>query len=358
MFSNINFSRHSVILFCSITVASAILLAEVYTLAPDFQNRWINDYDLYVQWGIQQLTSTDPCLPQTINYYPLPSTLWVFIPLALMPRWFLLVFMFAPFIFVVLMLKKAGVSTWLYYPLLLQSGFGQLDGWLMVPLYWLLEDRTWLAGIGAVLVLFKPQIAIFTVLYMVVCWIIKKNWRNLSSFAITLVIVYLPTFLICPTWPLAMLDATGTRINETNMITRGSSVWSWIWHGSWTLVLFPVMALVSIALFLYCFIARQKRAQAVQCLGLLVMPVLYTSSSVTLIPTLKKHSQLVILTITSWVCVVIDTLAGGWGGAYAIIPIVVLVLLAIEPTTPPIPTTQTVLQNTTAVETINTLPRD
>lgn len=335
--SQLKLSPRSIFLCVLIAIVSSLLLVEVTTLAPGILDRWINDYDSYVLWGNALLSSTDKCLPQASSYYPLPSTLWVFVPLALLPRWFVLLFMFVPFIFPLLIFKRAGAATWLYYPLMVQSAFGQIDGWLIVPFYWLIQDVRWLAGIGAVLVLFKPQLAIFAVGYMVIHWLVQRNWRNLGAFFITLAIVYLPSFFVCPTWPLAMLNVVGGRTGESNMATRGTSLWAWIWHGGWTLWLLPVVVLVVITLVAYVFLVRNKRIHAVTNLGLLVMPVLYVSSSVLLILTLRTQRQLVILTAISWVGVVIDTLAGGWGGAYVIIPITALILLARDKDQPPQP---------------------
>lgn len=311
-------------------IVLALFVVEINTFAPTFLDRWINDYDSYVLWGNSQRLSLDQCSPQTSNYYPMPSTLWVFIPLSLMPRWFVLVFMFLPLIFPLLLFKKDGAITWLYYPMLVQSGFGQIDGWLLVPFYWLIQDIRWLAGIGAVLVLFKPQLAIFTVGYMIIHWLVQRNWHNLSTFAITLAIVYIPSFFVCPTWPLAMLHVVGGRTTESNMATRGATLWAWAWHGGVTLWILPIVAVGTAILLAYVFVARRKRAEVAQILGLLTIPVLYASSFVMLLPIFKTRRHLTILTLISWVGVVIDTIAGGWGGAYVIIPITGLILLALD----------------------------
>lgn len=333
-------SWRSIVIGGFLVISLVLFIVEITALAPGFLDRWINDYDSYVRWGNAQRSSLDQCSPQASNYYPMPSTLWIFIPLSLMPRWFVLVFMFAPLIFPLLLFKKAGAITWLYYPMLVQSGFGQIDGWLILPLYWLVQDIRWLAGIGAVLVLFKPQLAIFTVGVMVIQWLVRRNWRNLGAFAITLAIVYIPSFFVCTTWPLEMLRVVGGRTTESNMATRGATLWAWVGHGDVTFWLLPIVALGTAALLVYVFVVRRQRAQAAQIFGLLTIPVLYVSSYVMLLPILKTRRHLVVLTVISWVGVVIDTLAGGWGGAYVIIPITALVLLARDPSALPDPAPQ------------------
>jgi hypothetical protein len=178
------------------------------------------------------------------------------------------------------------------------------------------------------LVLFKPQLAVFTVAYMFVHWLVQRNWSNLGTFLIALAIVYIPSFFVCPTWIPTMLNVSSGRTGESNMLTRGASLWAWLWHGDWTLWLLPIISIIVIGLLIYVFIVQKKRAQAAQCFNLLVMPVLYASSSVTLLSILRTRRQLIILTIISWVAVLLDTFAGGFGGVYILLPITALILLA------------------------------
>jgi hypothetical protein len=177
-------SRRSLIVIALFAAVLVLFIAEVAALSPGFMDFFIHDYDSYVLWGNTQRLSFDQCAPQAANYYPLPSTLWIFAPLSMFPRWFAFVFMFAPFIFLLPLFKKDSGIAWLFFPLWVQTGNGQIDGWLILPLYWLIQNTRWLAGIGAVLVLFKPQIAIFAVGYMIIHWFTQRNWRNLGAFAI------------------------------------------------------------------------------------------------------------------------------------------------------------------------------
>jgi len=341
MRSRFTINQRAAILFILLVIVLIVFLIELAVLAPEFFARPPNDYDIYAHWGLAERLGPEKYSYWLVNYYPLPTTLWVFVPLSLLPNWFAIIWTIAPFLFALWLFRKPGVILWLYYPLLVQTGIGQLDGWLLLPLYWLIEDRPWLAGVGAVLVLFKPQLAFVTVAYALLSWVIRRDWRNLRAFAITLAIIYLPAFIVNPLWLLTMLDRMHVRANESLLPTRGASLWAWIWRGGITLWFLPIVGLLATVLVLYIFVRRGKRMQAAQLLGLLVTPVLYAANFVTIIPILKTPRQILILTIISWVGVVMDTLAGGWGGAYAIIPITALFLLAREndaTITPPTPT--------------------
>ena len=320
------------------------LLIELSKFVPEWSAHPPNDYGIYVHWGTADRLGPEKYAYALPNYYPRPTTLWVFVPLSILPNWFALFWTIVPLFFTLWLFKKPGVILWLYYPMLVQAATGQIDGWLLVPLLWLIENLPWFAGIGAALVLFKPQLSFAIVLFALIFWLSKKDVRNLSAFAATLCVLYLPAFITNPRWPLEMIDNMQVRANESILPTRGASLWAWAWHGGITLWLLPIAGITAIALVYYVFSVRGRRFQAVQLLGLLIMPVLYVSNFVTIIPLLKTPRQIVLLTVVSWIAVAIDTFAGGWGGAYALIPLAALYLLARDTdqeATLPIPTTQT-----------------
>ncbi len=272
-----------------LVIAGFVLLAEFFALIPNFTAHLPNDYGAYMRWGMVERLGPDQYYYALPNYYPLPTTLWVFVPLSLLPTWFSLVWMVVPFLFTLWLFKKSGGVLWLYYPMMVQAAVGQLDGWLLLPLLWLIENRPWFAGIGAVLVLFKPQLSFFTVLFALVFWVFKRDWRNLGAFAATLTVIYLPAFIADPFWVFTMLDKMQIRANENLLPTRGATLWAWAWHGGVTLWLLPLVAIAAAALVLYVFRVRGKPFQAMQLLGLLTIPVLYASNLVTIVPILKTQ---------------------------------------------------------------------
>ena len=304
-------------------LASIIYLA--WQLAPrvlSSSNWQPYDYNLYVGWG-RALREGH------VTYsYPLPTIFWIFVPLSLLPSAFSIVFALVPFLFTSYLLGRRGFIVWLYYPLIVQAAFGQLDGWLILPFSWMLKDKPRWAAVGAVLLLTKPTLAPLAVIYVLVRWLRLRNWLQLRWFALALVVLITPAFIIDPLWLLHFIAQLHVRATETNMPTRGAALWAWAWHGGITLVLLPVLLLFVLILCLRLVRRHSDLLPLAEILNLLLLPFLYASNLTMLIPLLVTSRRMLIIPTLSWICVGIDVLAGGWGGAYALIPLSLLVLLA------------------------------
>lgn len=298
------------------------------------------DYSLYLAWG-QALRHG-----QITYSYPLPTIFWVFAPLSLLPAPFIFVWAAAPFLFLLAIFGRKGIILWLYFPLLVQTAFAQLDGWLILPLWWLVNNRPLLAPLGAVLLMVKPTLAPLAILVALVRWFVRREWQQLKWFTFILVIFLAPAFVIDPLWLVHFIQQLPVRATEVNVLTRSSSLWAFVWHGGFTLLLLPILFLIILALTLK-IIRRRKRAIATaEALNLIFVPFLYLSNSTLLAPLLTSTRELVILTAIAWVAVGLDILAGGFGGVYVLIPVTALWLFA-NPApaenalTPPSPTTKT-----------------
>ena len=57
------------------------------------------------------------------------------------------------------------------------------------------------------------------------------------------------------------------------------------------------------------------------------MPVLYAGSAVTVIPLLRKPSELIAIVLVALVAYWLDGVLGGFGGGYVLIPLVTLYFL-------------------------------
>lgn len=311
-----------------ILVLTGILLARLYALL--FQSsRWVlaDYYNYFLPWG--QLAREG-----VLNYrYPLATVLWVFVPLSVVPQWFSLIWFVAPFAFAVCILGRKGVIAWFLFPSLLQAATGQLDGWLLLPLHWLFTGTAVLSEISCALVTLKPQLAFLVVPYAIWHWGAGRRWRSLLLFLAALIILHLPAFILDPAWPIKMIPELQARGTESFLAVRGASLWWWPWHGAWIIPSLFFFAMASV-LFLRAFHSEGARKRAVFLLGLLLMPVLYPVSYVTVIAALKGSArQLVLMVLVSWMAVIIDILFQGWGGAYSIIPVAALWLLGTRQTT-------------------------
>ncbi len=309
-----------------LTIAGAILVHEIISAWPYIITYVPGDYAYFLGCGHALQERIYHC------FYPLPAVLLIFLPLSFLPTWFALVWILLPFIFVLCIFGKKGIAVWLSYPFLVQAAFGELEGLLLLPIYWLIQDHTILAGISAAFLTLKPQLAVFLVPFMVYRWFSKRNWRSLVLFLGALLVLYLPAFLIDPFWPSKMIVADQVRVNESIQLTRGATLWGWWWHGGWTIWVLPLLVAVTAALSLRAFGKEEKQTRAMYLLDLILVPILYAVSFVTAIPTLKKSTlHLLVYTIVSWIAVGFDILTHGWGGVYVLIPLVALLLLAMDP---------------------------
>ncbi len=300
----------------------AILLGLLITNVPALMDWRPNDYTSYVYWA-------EMFKQGRLNYdYPLPVVLWFFVPLTFLPIQFALVVAVAPFIIILWMHGRKGLILFPFYPLLVQTGYAQIDGLLIVPLMWALENRPIWGAVGTLLLVAKPSLAPLTILYMIVRWIQERDFRNLRWFAGLSILFVLPAFIIDPLWPVHFFARTQLRAGEPNMVPRGASIWAWFWHGGITVWLAPLVILLVLGLLVY--IARRERnlTSAVQALGLISFPSLYVSASTMLIPLLTTWQEMLLMTVVSWLLILVDAAARGWGGIYVLIPVTMLVLLA------------------------------
>lgn len=304
-------------------IAAGVLFLTQFATLHSLLSSWRPyDYDLYISWGTALRNGT-------VTYsYPLPSIIWVFMPLSFLPDDFKLLWAAAPFIFVLFLFKRTAPVLWLYFPLLVQTAYGQLDGWTIMPLYWLVQDRPRLGPLGAVLLLIKPTLAPFTIAYVLYHWVRSRRWQSLFWFGGILGIYLLPAFIIEPNWVVNFALQIPIRATESNMIPRGASIWAWWWHGGITPYLFPLIMLAVVALALLIVHRSRNHLPLIQLIGLIMNPFLYASNFTSIIPLLSSSSEVFAITLASWIAVGVDIWANGWGGAYTFIPLAGLVLLS------------------------------
>jgi hypothetical protein len=345
-------TRRNIVFGFMLVVALVLLVYELATVGGAWVSSPLIDYDVYVERG-QSARGGVFFPPEKENPYPLPTTLFLFIPLSFLPPWFKIIWTLGPYVLLLFLYGKSGALWWLYYPMMIQGATGQMDGWLLLPLVWLLEDRPRLAGLGAVLLLLKPQLAWLTVLVALIQWTRRRDRTNLLWFFIPFLILWVPSFVIRPFWLLQVITPLMQRANESIMPTRGASIWGWVWwYGGWLIWFVPLV--LALAGFLASRVARAKPLQTAQCINLLVTPVLYASNMVMLIPLSKSARHTLILVAVSWLGVLGDGAFNVFGGAYVILPLTALWLLS-NPKLP-IPTLKTARTNTNSTAQTHTPP--
>ena len=318
-------TRRNVLILGALFVCLSALAIELVVILPRVLAEWHPyDYNLYLEMGRSARQGVNPIGPR--HYYPLPTVLWIFAPLSLLPDWFRLVWLIAPIFFILTLFGRRGLLLLAFTPLWYASSDAMVDGWLLLPMLWLLENRAGWAGIGAVALLMKPQIAILTIIFALARWVWTRDWRNLGAFAGALTLFCLPAFIFDPEWMQRMLAVLPQRANESTALLPllSSSLWSWWSLGLWGQIVLIALVAVSVILFIRAWRADDRRLVAFQCLNLLFVPVLFMANSITLAPALSRRNELFVLVAVSLIAFALDLAAHGFGGVYVFIPLTVL----------------------------------
>ena len=319
------------ILYVLSGVSVLVLAVEIIMIMPRVLQVWYPfDYGRYVAMGNALRENPHSYGARAIDtWYPLPAQLWVFVPLSFMPDWFRLIWVLLPLAFILRRLGGRALLLFLFPPLWFAVADGMVDLWLLFPLVWMLENRPGFAGLGVVLTLVKPQVTLLAALYVLVRWIVARDRKNLLTVGAALIVFCVPAFLLQPDWVLKMLAALPERTGEGGAQVQLliASIWAWWRLGGLGYLIFGAFALATAVLFWCAFQRAPNRVGAVQALNLALMPVLYAGSAVTVISLLRKSSELIAIVLLALGAYWLDGALGGFGGGYALIPLVALYFL-------------------------------
>lgn len=277
------------------------------------------DYGNYVRMGNDVRQGVNPYGPN--RYYPLPTMLWIFVPLSLLPDWFRFVWIVFPFVIVLRLFRLNGILLFFFPPLWWVVTDAMFDAWLLIPLAWLFTNRRTFAGIGAAVLLFKPHVTLFAVAYVWVRWMFARDWQNVRAFVLTFGALWLPSFVVDPAWLLKMLEMLPTRVEQGSVLPLiTTSLWSW-WAlgGPARLVFFALLLAAGIL-----FWRAQNRAAAFQLAQLLLVPVILSTNLITALPALESRNQIIAIVSVGLAALALDSVMGGFGGWYAFVPLAAL----------------------------------
>lgn len=291
------------------------LLASQFTRV---MRAWPSEDYRYFRSSAEMLLSGISPYSRPKLFYPLYTVFWLFLPLTLgdWTRW---LWMLAPVAFLHLTLGRKAILLWPFYPLLVHLRFGQVDGWLILPLIAMLRNWKRAAPIGAALSLFKPQSAWSLLLYRLWQWVRARSWPELAVFAATAFILIAPSFILMPNWVPEWFASVRAHPPEQ---CQNATIWGWSCFGTPWLAL----ALLEGLFALFLLRATDDQSGAIFLFGVLITPILYSYDYVLVATTVKSWRETALLTAISWLAVGIDVLAGGWGGAYSLIPLAALAM--------------------------------
>lgn len=315
------------IIYLLLFVALLVLIVEAIWLVPVVLQRWHPfDYGLYVEMGAQLLRGDNPY--GAYHYWPLYTILWVFGPLALLPDWFALVWVIVPLVSLIIIHQRDGLILFLFTPLWWVIAHGQIDGVLLLPAYWLLQDTVTWAGIGVVLLLTKPQLAPLAIAGRFFQWVLKptdKPKQQIKVFLLSLSILVIPSFVLWPTWPWEWLKVLPMRAAETTTIYPGgtASVWSWWSLGWWG----KGWAIILIVLGIWLFLRAWKvgnRIPALLLATLFITPFLYASNLFIAAAALRGRRQIELVTALSLFAFLVHLMTDQFAGTFALVTLLIL----------------------------------
>ncbi|MCX7839621.1 MAG: hypothetical protein N2559_09240 [Anaerolineae bacterium] len=312
-----------------IGVGILVLAIELYITFPRLAEWHPWDYGNYLRMGHDVRAGNNPY--GLDRYYPLPTMLWIFVPLSLLPEWFKVVWIFFAFVFVLILLRGDGVLAFLYPPFWFIITDAMFDAWLLLPLAWVFANRPMLAGLGAAFLLFKPHVTFLAVAYIIWHWLVTRDWNNLKVFALTMSALWLPSFIVNPRWVWQMWEVLSLRTNQVSLLPLlTTSLWSWWCLGGIATIIFVALALLSAILFVRALRHAPQRAAAFQSLGLLINPVILASNLILILPMLRGRQQILAIVILGWLALILDKALNNFGGGYALIPLAALYFLTRE----------------------------
>lgn len=288
---------------------------------------WIPyDYAIYMQGARMVRAGQDPHA-QLPYWYPLPIVLFTTLPWSFLPDQFAWAFAFIPLGLLHLYYGRRAILWWLFFPLLINVAYAQAEGWLVLPLLWLIKDIPIKASIGTLMLMFKPAYGMLLVPYRLWQWTRehrRADWMILFGAG---AVMFGAAFLVDPMWHLHWLDAVLRRGENPELIQRNMTIWSFVARGGIWLIVLAMIVVMLIWISVPLVRAKETRGDVLLALSLFIFPNgLNPVSSMMVIPLVETTTEILILIATSWIVAALDVLVGGFGGVYLLIVMVALLL--------------------------------
>jgi len=288
---------------------------------------WIPyDYSVYMQGARMVRAGIDPYA--VLSYwYPLPIVLFTTLPWSFLPDQFAWAFAFIPLGLLHLRYGKQAIFWWLFFPLLIGVAYAQAEGWLILPLFWILEDAPIKAPFGIIALMFKPAYGMFLVPYRLWQWLRDRRWKDLAWLAGLAGVTFGAAFLADPMWLAHWVSAILRRPANAALAERNMTVGAFLNHGELGLMVLVVLLVILAWLSVPLLRAANSRADLLLALSLFFfLPGLNPVSSMMVLPLAKTVDEILTLVVVSWFAAGIDTAVGGFGGAYLVIVLAALAL--------------------------------
>lgn len=302
----------------TLTIVVLAILGGIFAtwLLPRHMPELPFDYSIYMQ-GARMIRAGQSPYVTLPFWYPLPIVLFTIVPWSFLPDTFFWAFVFIPLGLLHLHFGKRTPLVWLFYPLLINVAYGQAEGWLLLPMVWLLKDTPINSSFAMMAMLFKPTYAMLLAPYRVIEWLIARAWKNLAWLAGLTVLMFGAAFVVDPQWVAQWLGAIMRRGSSPGLIARNITMWAFIERGGLWYIPLALFLLALILLAIPALKKRETRGEVLVALSLFIFPNgLYPVSTMMVLPFVETRAEIIALVGASWLIAFTEIFTGDFGGYY------------------------------------------
>jgi hypothetical protein len=182
-----------------LSVLGGLVATVVFPRLPNFSHGLPDDYVVYMDgaWLVRQGLNPHEILD---HWYPLPVVLFTTMWWSFLPREFAWAFAIIPLGLLHLRYGRWAPLWWLFVPLLINVLYGQVEGWLVLLLFWLLEDRPVKSGLSIIALASKPAYGMLLIPYRLWGWWQAKRYHHFAWLFVFMTISMGAAFLVEPRW--------------------------------------------------------------------------------------------------------------------------------------------------------------
>jgi len=325
-----NFTRNRILAVVLASVVVGFGLAYLQPYLFPMLNNWTPDYRVYIDGARLVRAGQDPhaLLPY---WYPLPIVLFTTLLWSYFPYQYAVAFALIPVGLLILRYGRWAPLWLMFVPLAINVLYAQAEGWLILPIFWILEGQAILGSVGITALMFKPAYGILLVPYRIWRWFKQRNRLAFVWLFGLVILTFGVAFFVESNWPIQWFNGVTRRHNDAGLITRNMTVWAFF-HPDRPLWSLAILALILSALiYLVYSLWRYERARGGVLLSLTLFFFpggLNPSNSMMIIPLIKNPGEIVALSAVSWVTIILDnSTKGGFGGYHLIIVLAAMFLL-------------------------------
>jgi len=325
-----NFTRNRIIVVVLITFLVGFGVAFLQPYLFPILNNWTPDYRVYIDGARLVREGLDPhaLLPY---WYPLPVVLFTTMLWSFLPYQYAVAFSLIPIGLLILRYGRWAPLWLMFVPVIINVLYSQAEGWLLLPIFWILEGQAILGSVGIVALMFKPAYGMFLVPYRFWRWFRQRNRLAFSWLLGLGTVTAAAAFLVEPTWPIQWINGVLRRHDNAGLITRNMTVWAFFHpdRPRWLLVVLGIMIVTLIYLTIALWRYDRARCGVMLSLSLFFFPGgLNPSNSMMVIPLIKNPREIVMISAVSWIAIILDNGSpGGFGGYHLFIVLAAMALL-------------------------------